>query len=687
MISHLIHNIVVFARTHTLLTYGLSFILTGAEAFPVFGALVPGTAVIIALGALVPSGALHFWPLAAFATAGAIAGDGLSYWLGHHYKEEAVTRWPLRRYPKLIKQGDAFFEKHGGKAILIARFTPGVRAVVPLVAGITGMAAARFYALNILSALLWAPAHVVMGVLVGASLTILGAVAGRLEALFLVFFVIVGLVVWLTPRAVRWLTKLMTQLRGPVMTWAGSRDTRFRRQIASLLDPTRTELPGLAVLGALLIASLWLLFGVLQDLLAGDPLVEADRAVLHLLLSLRVDWATQFAVVVGELGSGIVILPVAGIALLWLDRQHAWRALAYGIASVIGAILFSAGLDLTLQRPQPMYNQPGWSLFPFPGGHLAVVAALFGFLTVLMCRELSMRSRIGVAMATVFFIAALTFSRLYLGAEFLSTALEGLGFGFAWSALLSLAYLARQAEAVRPVGLGVTTALGLVLVGGTNIAFAHRSDMQHYILKIQTQTMSVTEWRQSGWASLPARRLTLFGEFDQPFTVQWLGGVAVLKSELQARGWRLPVSWTPRSTLEFLSPHLHPASLPVLPRLDSGRAEGLVMIKVGTGIPKDKRLVFRLWRSDVQVSRPDGSLTQLWIGTITDERTERMFSLLNIPEDSRNMNTPLRRLASDITCSRVVRRMKAGKSSFWDGSVLLGPFKPCGILKPVKSPL
>ncbi|HET9148756.1 MAG TPA: LssY C-terminal domain-containing protein, partial [Acetobacteraceae bacterium] len=270
---------------------------------------------------------------------------------------------------------------------------------------------------------------------------------------------------------------------------------------------------------------------------------------------------------------------------------------------------------------------------------------------------------------------------------FLSTALGGLAFGFAWSALLSLAYLARQAEAVRPVGLGVTTALGFMLAGGAHIAFAHRSDMQRYALKIQTQTMSTADWRQSGWASLPARRLALFGEFDQPFTVQWLGGIAVLKSELQARGWRLPVNWTARSLLEFLSPHPDLTALPVLPRLDSGRSERLVMIKAGAGIPKDERLVFRLWRSDVQVPMPDGSLTSLWIGTVTDERMERMFSLLNIPEDRRNMNTPLHRLASDISCSRVVRRMKAGNSSFWNGSVLLGPFKPCGILKPVKSPL
>lgn len=651
MIANIVQDIVAFGRTHALLAYVLAFLLTGAEAFPVIGALVPGTAVIIALGALVPDGILRFLPLVTFTTAGAIAGDGLSYWLGHHYKSEAIRYWPLRHYPRLLKQGEEFFERHGGKAILIARFTPGVRAVVPLVAGITGMTAIRFYSLNILSALLWAPAHVAMGVLVGASLAILGAVAGRLEAVALAFFILIAIVVWLTPRAVRWLTNLMIQLRGPVLIWASSGEGWFHRQIISLLDPARTELPGLATLGALLLGSLWVLFGVLQDLLAGDPLVQADHAVFHLLLSLRAPWAVQLASAISELSSGIVLMAVAGIAAIWLDRQHAWRAVVYTIGSVIGAIFFSAAFDLALQRRRPSYMQPDWSLFPFPGGHLAVVAALLGFLTVLICRKASMKSRIAAAAATIVFVATLTFCRLYLGIEFLSTALEGLAFGFAWSALLSLAYLAREAEPMRPAGLGVAVAATFILVGSANISLAHRTDMRHYSLPIQTRILSLADWRQGGWASLPARRLALFGEFDQPFTVQWAGGIRSLKTNLEAHGWRLPPSWTLHSALEFLSPHVHLLSLPVLPRLASGRVEHLVMIK--RRMPKAKRLVLRLWRSDVLVSAPDGRLMPIWIGMVTSEHIKRIFSLLNIPESRSSVS--LRHLISSFPCSRIVQ--------------------------------
>lgn len=654
-----------------MLAYGLAFLLTGAEAFPVFGALVPGTAVIIALGALIPAGALRFWPLVAFATGGAIAGDGLSYWLGHHYKAEAANRWPLRRYPNLIHRGEAFFTTHGGKAILIARFTPGVRAIVPLVAGITGMASVRFYTLNIVSAILWAPAHVVMGVLVGASLRILGAVAGRIEALAVGFFVVLLLVIWLTPRTIGWLVRLMSHLRGPVLSWAHSRDTWFRRQVISLLDPATTELPGLAVLGTLLIGSLWLFFGVLQDLIAGDPLVEADRSLLHLLSSLRVGWATQIAVGLSAVGSGAAILAVAGAALIWLHRQQAFQAMAYGVSAGIGAILFSAGLDLALRRPPPPMAEAGWRLLPFPGEHLAVFAALLGFLTVLMCRELVTRDRVLVSILTIVFIIALTFSRLYLGAVYLSVALESVAFGTAWAALLSIAYLARNAQGVRPVGLGITTAVALGVVGIVAVTTTHRADMRHYALKTETTTMSLARWQRGGWASLPRRRLALFGTFDQRFTVQWLGSTATLRSDLVAQGWTRSPPWSFRSILEFLSPHVDLAALPVLPRLASGRSEGLVMIRTGRGVRDGDRLVLRLWRSNILISIPDGAIVPLWIGTLTAERIQRLLSTLNVAVDARNLNLPLRQLAAAMPDGRLVRR-RGTTTPFWNGDTLLG---------------
>lgn len=76
---------------------------------------------------------------------GAIVGDGVSFWLGHRYHEKIVGLWPLNRNPALKERSEAFFTRHGNKSVFLARFIPGVRAFIPLFAGIAGMSSFRFY--------------------------------------------------------------------------------------------------------------------------------------------------------------------------------------------------------------------------------------------------------------------------------------------------------------------------------------------------------------------------------------------------------------------------------------------------------------------------------------------------------------------------------------------------------------
>jgi len=77
--------------------YASVFVLALSEAVPLVGVVVPGTAVIIAISALVPSGVVTLWPLLIAATMGAITGDGLSFWLGHRYHAKLLSFWPLNR--------------------------------------------------------------------------------------------------------------------------------------------------------------------------------------------------------------------------------------------------------------------------------------------------------------------------------------------------------------------------------------------------------------------------------------------------------------------------------------------------------------------------------------------------------------------------------------------------------------
>jgi undecaprenyl-diphosphatase len=668
--EHIVSGIVAFAKAHALLAYGLAFLLAGAETFPVLGAAVPGTATIIALGALIPSGALGFWPLVIPTIAGAIAGDGLSYWLGHHYKLAVATIWPLRGRPALLDRGNAFFARHGSKAILFSRFTPGVRAVVPLAAGVTGMKTGRFYAMDMLAALLWGTSHVAMGALLGASLDVLGAIAGRLAALALAVLLVLAVLVWLTPRAVRLLADLTSRWRGPVSTWTEARDTWVRRKIRSLLDPDRPEIPGLIVLGALLIAGVWLFFGVLQDMIAGDPLARADLTVFLVLQSLRVTAIDRVMVAVSELGDANVIVPVALVALLWLTWHRAWRAAMYAFASLAGASLFALLLNLTLRRIGLASLHVGGNTLSFPSGHATASVALYGFLAILIGREAGMRLRIGVALAAVLLVAAIAFARLYLGAQWLADVLAGFAFGLAWIALLGIAYLQHRPRPVRATGLASVVGVTLI-AGGVHMGLAHQVDMQRYTVRQPIRQMALQNWQQGGWADLPVRRLDLFGEYEEPFTVQWVGSLANLKAQLSAHGWAAPTPWTLRSAVEWLSPHADPASLPVLPRLDNGRAENLVMIKTGPPLPANQRLVLRLWFSETVLT--DGlQRLPLWIGTVATEQLVHVAPLATIVSEGRDMNAPLRLLHHALPATRIIHRQEVGGDGQRSVDALLG---------------
>ncbi len=114
--------------------------------------------ILLGAGTLIGAGILDFWLMCLWAIAGAIIGDGLSYWLGHHF-EYLTARWRwFRLHPDHLQKGIRFFEKYGDLSVALGRFFGPIRAIVPLVAGLMHMPPRRFYLANVLSALVWAPA-------------------------------------------------------------------------------------------------------------------------------------------------------------------------------------------------------------------------------------------------------------------------------------------------------------------------------------------------------------------------------------------------------------------------------------------------------------------------------------------------------------------------------------------------
>lgn len=176
--SSYLNELIGFVSLHSEIAYAVIFLAALLEAVPIFGSLIPGSTVIVALSALVPGGGLKLAPVLAAAVLGAILGDGLGYWVGHKKQREVLSAWPISKYPALIAQGEELFERYGAFAVIFARFIAPIRAVVPMIAGVLGMPPGRFFPLNIVAILFWAPVHILPGVLAASVIEKWG---GRIE--------------------------------------------------------------------------------------------------------------------------------------------------------------------------------------------------------------------------------------------------------------------------------------------------------------------------------------------------------------------------------------------------------------------------------------------------------------------------------------------------------------------------
>ncbi len=191
-----LNDLIAFVSMHALSAYTAIFLAALFEAIPIFGSIIPGSTVILALSALVPSGNLKLAPVLAAAFFGAVIGDGLAFLFGYRSQQTVLTNWPMSKYPKLIDESTSFFHRYGTLAVFFARFVPPVRAFVPIVAGALNMPPLKFFAVNIIAVGLWAPAMVLPGVLAGSAAEEWGAKAEHYALPLVGGIILIGGAVW-----------------------------------------------------------------------------------------------------------------------------------------------------------------------------------------------------------------------------------------------------------------------------------------------------------------------------------------------------------------------------------------------------------------------------------------------------------------------------------------------------------
>ncbi len=147
-------------------TYAILFAVIFVETGLVIMPFLPGDSLLFAAGAFAAKGSLNIVYIIVLLIVAAILGDTVNYSIGHYLGERAYNiKWIKKEY---FDKTHAFFEKHGGKAIVLARFVPIVRTFAPFVAGIGKMTYSYFITYNVVGGVVWVVVFSLLGYFFGA---------------------------------------------------------------------------------------------------------------------------------------------------------------------------------------------------------------------------------------------------------------------------------------------------------------------------------------------------------------------------------------------------------------------------------------------------------------------------------------------------------------------------------------
>jgi len=183
---------------HYMLVYGYWAVFFGVMLENA-GVPVPGETILLVAGYFASTGEFNIALVMIIAASGAVVGDNIGFAIGHHYGRGFLLR--VGRFffltPKRLEHMESYFERHGNKTILVARFITGLRVFAALLAGASRKMPWRVFVLyNMAGAVLWSVVITTLGYLFGASLPILVKWVGRSGTILLLAAIVIGVIVW-----------------------------------------------------------------------------------------------------------------------------------------------------------------------------------------------------------------------------------------------------------------------------------------------------------------------------------------------------------------------------------------------------------------------------------------------------------------------------------------------------------
>ena len=644
------------------------YIIALMESLVVLGLLIPGAALLFGAGALMATGALPIAPIMLSASAGAITGDFVSFLLGQHYQQRLRVIWPFRHYPRLVNRGVDYFVRHGGKSVFMARFIGPIRPIVPAIAGMMNMSTSRFLVVVVIASLLWAPVYILPGMVFGASLGLAAEVAGRLVVLLIIIAAITWLGFWLISTLTRLLQPHLASALEKIL--ARSRSHPMIKPLAgSLLDPDHPEARGLAILSVLFFITLWIILLTSRQVLHGHWFDGIDSYIFHSLQDLRTPWVHSTMVFITQFGNLSLLAFVLAGGAAWLLWKRYTKAASHWLAVYIATGLLTWVLRNTAQVTRPVDFQTGFS---FPSAHTSMSMAVYGFLALMIARELHVQRRWIPYSAAGLLIILIALSRLYLGVHWFSDVLAGFSLGLAWVALIGIAYDRHPAPALPVKGLVAVTLLLITLSGSWYTQRYYSQELAHYSPQVEIHRITLSTWKTIGWEQLPVYRMDIEGTNEQPMNFQWAGSLATLEAELHQLGWETAAPVTPMNAMNWLAPEPDISTLPILPQVNDGQHQKLLLVAPCS--PEDNYLtVVRLWPSNHELFSAN---VPVWVGNVSKLYVEQEIPLIAYLRTAPDFDGPVQHLHAVLTRSPGIataqrNRAHTRENPRWSGDVIL----------------
>lgn len=613
--SDVVSPLLTWLHAHPQLAGLVTFIISAAESVAIIGTIVPGSIMMTGLGTLAGAGVIPLYETLFWATLGAIVGDGISYWFGHYFKNRLKIMWPFRRNPSLLMTGEIYFYKYGSMSVFIGRFVGPVRALVPLVAGMLGMKPLQFIIANVTSAILWAPAYMLPGILLGAaSLELPPDIAIHVMLVLSLMSLFVMLCLYFIYKIFLLVQRQIDQIQSSA--WRKIEKSAHFSKVALILkhhDPLKTYGQfNWAIL--FLITAIGFLILAIMVKITGPGNIGINDAIYHLFrgLSFRSEALDHLLIKITLFGQKEVIMPIVLALIAYFliihRRRLALHVLALGILTA-GSIFVLKHL-FKIPRPEGIVYNP--ETYSMPSGHSTLAAVTYIGLALLISTRFRRHYKPLILGIGITIAATISLSRLYLGAHWFT---DVVGSFLLASALLTFITISYQRKKEQPINAMIVLFISIIA-----LAVSYTVYYKNHFLTLTQQykqtTLPIVVINHDQWWNnqkvLDGYQVSLFGVPAYQINLQWAGDLNAIWETLLSQGWTRPPARNLVSTLHRVADIESTAYLPLISPQYLDQQPKLIMTRYLNH--KKGLLTIRLWNSNRIISE---TKQPIWVGVLS----------------------------------------------------------------------